>query len=443
MNRRELKKDVWVDENTGAILAYKRTLTFLFFISFIFPLNGGAQTLELLITEAIKTHPIVQSRAAQTAAAAVALQGAKWQYFPTPSVSFESVYGSDTDVSFSGDDHVTQFRLEQPLWTGGRLKAGMNRARAGVSSSDAFLEEGRREIALRVIHSYGEWYSAWLKRNAWEKSLATHDRLKNQVGHRVEKGVSAESDLLLARGRYESTAADLSAVSAEEVVAISKLSQLVGRNLTQMTLAVINLPKLEQASLADLLIQAENISPGIKRVQSEVAGAEALISQRKSDLWPDVYLRLEHQVGNLTYENADDESRIYLGFQSRFGAGLSTLSSVSEARFYHQAARSEVEVQRRAVREQVQSDYSLAGSFKQRIRALKLSLDTAESVYNSYGKQFLAGRKTWLDVMNAARDLVSTEVHLADAEASQLTVLWRLSVTAKGLPETLSGGNNL
>jgi adhesin transport system outer membrane protein len=438
-----LKKEVWLDKNTAVILAYKGTLTLLFFVSFIFPLDVRAQTLDQLITEAIKTHPIVQSRVAQTAAASVALKGAQWQYFPTPSVSFESVYSSNTDVSFKGDDHVTRFRLEQPLWTGGRLKAGMNKARAGVSSSSALLEEGQREIALRVIQSYGEWYSAWLKRNAWGKSLATHDRLKNQVGHRVEKGVSAESDLLLARGRYESTAADLSAVSAEEEVAISTLSQLVGRNLTQMTLAAISLPELAQVSLADLLIQAESISPGIKRAQSEMAGTEALISQYKSDLWPDVYLRLEHQAGNLTYENADDESRIYVGFQSRFGAGLSTLSNVSEARFRHQAARSEVEVQRRAVREQVQSDYSLAKSFEQRIRALKLSIDTAESVYGSYGRQFLAGRKTWLDVMNAARDLVSTEVQLADAEASQLTVLWRLSVVVKGLSETLSGSNSL
>lgn len=443
MNRSKLKKEVWLDKNTAVILAYKGTLTLLFFVSFIFPLDVRAQTLDQLITEAIKTHPIVQSRVAQTAAASVALKGAQWQYFPTPSVSFESVYSSNTDVSFKGDDHVTRFRLEQPLWTGGRLKAGMNKARAGVSSSSALLEEGQREIALRVIQSYGEWYSAWLKRNAWGKSLATHDRLKNQVGHRVEKGVSAESDLLLARGRYESTAADLSAVSAEEEVAISTLSQLVGRNLTQMTLAAISLPELAQVSLADLLIQAESISPGIKRAQSEMAGTEALISQYKSDLWPDVYLRLEHQAGNLTYENADDESRIYVGFQSRFGAGLSTLSNVSEARFRHQAARSEVEVQRRAVREQVQSDYSLAKSFEQRIRALKLSIDTAESVYGSYGRQFLAGRKTWLDVMNAARDLVSTEVQLADAEASQLTVLWRLSVVVKGLSETLSGSNSL
>ena len=59
-------------------------------------------------------------------------------------------------------------------------------------------------------------------------------------------------------------------------------------------------------------------------------------------------------------------------------------------------------------------------------------MQTAQNVSESYGRQFLAGRKSWLDVMNTARDLVSTQVQLADAEASQLTVSWRLAVITQG-----------
>jgi adhesin transport system outer membrane protein len=52
----------------------------------------------------------------------------------------------------------------------------------------------------------------------------------------------------------------------------------------------------------------------------------------------------------------------------------------------------------------------------------------------SYYRQFLAERKTWLDVMNSARDLVGVEVQLANSEAATLVVPWRLLLFAQGLP---------
>lgn len=97
------------------------------------------------------------------------------------------------------------------------------------------------------------------------------------------------------------------------------------------------------------------------------------------------------------------------------------------------AALAGVDEQRRAVREQVIADYALRSSFKIRVVALQSALTTAHDVSESYSRQFLAGRKTWLDVMNAARDQVGTEVRLADAQASQQTVIWRLVIFTQGL----------
>lgn len=59
---------------------------------------------------------------------------------------------------------------------------------------------------------------------------------------------------------------------------------------------------------------------------------------------------------------------------------------------------------------------------------------TAKQVYESYQRQFLTGSKSWLDVMNSARDLQVAQLQLAEAVAGQLSVEWRLYILSNPLP---------
>jgi adhesin transport system outer membrane protein len=75
----------------------------------------------------------------------------------------------------------------------------------------------------------------------------------------------------------------------------------------------------------------------------------------------------------------------------------------------------------------------LAVASAQRLESLKASLAVAAQVSDSYDRQFLAGRKTWLDVMNAARELIQTQVQIADSRATELVTSWRLVIHTQGL----------
>lgn len=55
----------------------------------------------------------------------------------------------------------------------------------------------------------------------------------------------------------------------------------------------------------------------------------------------------------------------------------------------------------------------------------------------SYDRQFLAGRKSCLDVMNAARELAQTESQLADLQSTQVVVTWRLTILTRGVADAL------
>lgn len=401
--------------------------------------SATADILGQLISSAITSHPSVQSHQALGRAANAGVDTARWQFYPTPSLSVETAGASSNDSAYQGDDYVATLGLQQPLWTGGKLTAGLEKAKANVVDSEAAIHEARDDVALRVVQAYGDWFAAFLKRQAMESSLQTHGRLRGQVSRRVDNGFSSKSDLSLAEGRLESTRADLESVIVQESMALSTLKQLVGDELGAEALDIAGASTRPVAgNLPKLIEQAQQSSPGLKRALSQVSVAEARIAERKADNLPDVYLRVERQYGSLTTPGMDPENRIFIGMNSNFGPGLSNVSGVDEMRARRDAARSEVLDKRRLLSDQVTRDYAMVASFKVRINALERALKTAESVTASYGRQFLSGKKTWLDVMNSARDLVAADTQLSDARAAYLVVTWRLAITTDGLDETLS-----
>jgi adhesin transport system outer membrane protein len=148
-------------------------------------------------------------------------------------------------------------------------------------------------------------------------------------------------------------------------------------------------------------------------------------------------LRAEYVEGSLTQDISGSEKRIFVNISSQLGAGLSSLSNIQVANKTKQAARARVTSQRRLVEQIVRSDFSQAELFQLRVKSLIRSVDTAQQVADSYERQFPVGRKSWLDVMNAVRDLVNTEVQLADTQAAHLVVTWRLTIIARGLSHLL------
>lgn len=408
-------------------------------LALLLPSFSRAETLEQLISSALQNHPAIQAQLAQQQAAKIGVDSASWQFYPTPSVAIEKAGANATDPLYRGNSTVSTLRLQQPLWTGGRLTAGKEKAEAGVTASQASVDEARQQLALRVVQVYGDWLAAHLKIKANEKSMATHVRLRDQVKRRIEQGASAESDLTLAVTRLKAVAADVAVSQAQKDMAVARLEQLLGRPVDGSALSAATAARAVAGDRQTLLAQALALNPAVRKAQAQARAQESAIAERRADLSPEVYLRGERQYGNYVTATSSAENRVFVGLSSRFGAGLSTLSEVEGARAQYQAALAEVEAQCRAISEQVLADHALAASLEGRLDAMKASFLAAGQVAESYDRQFLAGRKTWLDVMNAARELAQSEVQLADIQATQVVVSWRLAIYTQSLPDILGG----
>lgn len=383
-----------------------------------------------LIKNVLINHPAVHVQQGLLNAADVGVSNARWQYFPTPSVSFQSAKSDGTDPSYGGDRSVTLLALTQPLWTGGRLEAGINKSQAYVDVAAASLADTQLQLAIRVVQTYGDWLSAYRKAAAFQVGLHHHIRLKEQVERRIQEGQAAASDLDFALSRLASLEADMAQAHSQEQVSVSRLSQLLGRPVLSTALASSPAQAWPTVLGADdLLGKAQAYSPALARARSNAQAQLATISEAKSATLPELSLRLERQHGNFNFGGSPQHSRAFIQFNSRLGAGLSNLGAVQEAVQRHAAAVSDIESQQRSLAEQVLTDLATLLTAQSRRKALQISADLSERVLASWDRQYLSGRKTWQDLMNSTREQVQVQVQLADLEGAQLVASWRIALT--------------
>lgn len=108
------------------------------------------------------------------------------------------------------------------------------------------------------------------------------------------------------------------------------------------------------------------------------------------------------------------------------------LARASEAR-----AQSLVQTQeaaRRNVMEGLQTQYQEFISSKDKERSLLSAIEGAQIVVDSYGRQFIAGRKTWLEVLNAVRELSDYQRQLLEVQAQMVASFYKLQVDFGAMP---------
>jgi adhesin transport system outer membrane protein len=392
-----------------------------------------------LLGLAFEGNPLLQSQARLVEASRAEVRGATWQYFPTPSVSVEQVNADKNDTAFNKDKQVMTLRLQQPLWTAGRLSAGVSRAEAVAAAAQAQMEETRQQLALRTIQTWGDWRAGQQKVRALRESLQTHERLYAMIQRRVQVGVSAEADEVLAQSRLEQTQAELVVAQAQLTSALARLEQLTGRRLESPQLnAFVVQPIDADEELGDLLERAWLRSPSNARLQAQIKQYEMEVQIRRAQTLPEVYARAEHQQGSFSASGLSSSNRFFIGLSASPGAGLSGLSGVDAAQARLQAAQGEIESARRNLIEQVSLEYIAALTQRQRLRSLSSGLRWILAMVDSWDRQFLAGRKTWVEVMNAARELAQAHTALAEVEVAHVVASWRLAVITEGVPAILA-----
>jgi len=376
----------------------------------------GNAELVTLVERVLSTHPSVEAARAEVGAARSELSASRWTLFPALAV--ES-YADRRD----GGDVSAVVSVEQPLWTGGRISAGIRQSNHRVDAALARLDEIRLELAQRSVQAYVDVQRLRRRARILEGSLTEHRKLVDSMRRRVQQEISAASDLELAQSRTRQTEIEALQTEADAEIAQLRLRELTGDNSLQIA-AQLDYREEQNPIIppAQLLQSALNFDPSARRLTAEAAIASAEVSLRKSELMPQLGVRYRHYLGS----DGDLDDDFGLVFRVQADGGLSRVGVINAARQREQAAALAIDAATRERQQIVLAALTDNGAARRRAHVGREAALAAKSVTDSFLRQFAAGRRTWPEVLNSVRETVSAELAQIDAEAGVVTSSIRL-----------------
>lgn len=408
---------------------------FLAFSLVVYSVVGQAQSegaLDALMLKALLSYPAIFSRQSAREAAAYDLTAAKLKFLPSPSfntqrnnVQFDSGQGASQMPA-------TNISITQPLFLDGGIIAGHNKASARLSAADFALLETREDISRRIINSYVEWFKAWLKIEALEESCRLHEKFYKMIHRRYEQGVASGADRDLGISRLLQTKAELDTQRSLEAIALTSLSELVGESIDRKSLISDLANPVRVPPRLEGIPRAQSQSATVQRLEFEADAIEQEAKEIRAQAIPQLSIQAQRQIGNAYYPGMQGFQTIGLVVNYSPGGGFSSVVGASAALERANSARFQVDVARRELVDRLNADYSEYEFALLKKESLRSSVNLSEGLSASYDRQYLVGRKTWIDLMNSVREQTQTKMQLADSEGSLIGSSRRLMVYIDG-----------
>lgn len=382
--------------------------------------NSGTcvSSVETLMNASFKTYPSIQASRYIIQGADAQVEGAKWNYFPTPSV----------DVSQGSGRTGTTMRLDQPLWTGGKLDATVDIAQSRKNESLYALDESAyvlMENLLRVLQNYVQADGSIYALEDGKQQLEVFDQM---LSRRIEAGVSSLADSELIKSRLSQISADLTVARSKRNTARSQLELLIGGKL-ECDIEFGNNKIIRQTTpIEQMMDQMIQTHPSLKKLTEQIKTAEAEKERAKAVIWPNVSLRAEHLRGSMYSDQSVTDNLVYVAVSMSPGAGLSALSSIQSAESKILQVQSDKLTKERELSDAMMQDFDNYHASMDRIDGMNKTIEASQNVLDSYTRLFVAGKRQWLDLVNSSREVTQNKISLADIKATLVTSAYRLAL---------------
>jgi adhesin transport system outer membrane protein len=378
--------------------------------------QSGSHSLESMVRSALINHPSIIGASARQEAATYSLDAAKSGRLPSLAVGL----GRADDGSRANSIAVTQ-----PLWTGGRITGEIAGGEYRVSAAEAGLREAELQLSEQVVQLGLELVRYRTLVAIATDNLAAHEQLMQTTERRAKSGAGTESDLVLAGSRTEQARASLTQWQSAERRTAARLVAVTGESAPTL-LAIGSNPLAGTKTPEDAVSAAQLFSPTVVRLkaEAEAAGSDATVAE--SRLWPQLGLKAEalDNTGLITQR----DNRLMLTLEYQPGAGLGARDRARAASAQKRAAEIAIDRAKREVTERVSADLLEAQGLAPRITSLERVVKANKDLVASFLRQFTAGKRSWLDVLNAQNEFTSSKQALEETRFAALAASYRVAL---------------
>ena len=401
-------------------------------------MSGQTETLQEALDLAFQTNPALEAQRADIGVAREQLNQARGARAPTVDLSASAGYeslDSNQPIAFNvGDRPVATAQLQAtlPVYTGGRINAGIEQAQAGILAANAQFDGAAQDLILNVVTAYVDVLRDRQALRIRANSVALLEEQLRAATDRFEVGFATRTDVKQAEARVEGARAAVAGAQAQLEASLSIYELFVGQEAGDL-IAVGDgpgIPESYESALQTAL--AEN--PDLKALrQAETAAAQAVRSAR-GETRPSLSIvgtasaqetfdieatAISPTMGVITLppDNYRDTSLSLFarGTVPLFQGGVLN-SRIRAAKLEREQARLQtINAERQITASVAQAWYGNIAA-EQAITASERQVEAAEIAYEGSQEELSVGTRTTLDVLDQEQQLLEARLGLVDAE---------------------------
>lgn len=376
----------------------------------IFGTHAHAESMSLgaAMANLWQTHPDIQQAEAAVRASGYEKASAYAGFYPY--LQTDMVRGSQ-----SKNDFVVRAVL--PLWSGGQTVASLDVATASQKLALADLQRTRLKLSLRLTDAYFAVVAYREQDALWRKYLEVLTNLSDMIKRRAAAGASPQADVvsIISRLRQADASAELNwANLAASEAQLMALLDVPVKNVDWP----LDETLLSDADAAKALPRALEQHPDLEYARITVIREQADTRVKRAGLSPELSLRYVKPFGEHA-NNDDAETQVVLQYQTNNGIKAYQAWRAGAQRIT--GAQSALDTARRDITSEINVAFAERKASVAQLGYQSAAADAADAVIASFLRQFEAGRKSWLEVLNAQREALDTRLSLVQQRRS----LWQ------------------
>lgn len=397
---------------------------------------AAEMTFDRLAQAAINSAPSINAKRREFEGAAFGVSAAKWGRWPSVSMTT----GSSATYLQRDSNQVlsrpgTTLRIDQPIYTWNAISGRIDQAQIQQESARLSVAIEVNSVLERLIGAFVSLQQGQERLAIQRDGLARLADYEGMVERRLATQVSSLNDVSLVKARIEQLRSDIAATEATLARARSTASELSAEAVERVQ--PLRTPGWDlargQAYWTQLVLDA---SPELASARNQVVAVDTEISVRRAETKPRVVMRVESIHSPTTAGTSTNYTQAYVSIEAALSNGLSQFDAVNQLVSRREAAQRQVEAVERGVRQQVQSIWADIDALSGQVPAIDRVIKSNEDVVESFVRQYVAGRKSWLDVLNSERELLQSRLSAADLRAQSASATLRAGRLSGSLAQT-------
>jgi outer membrane protein len=412
--------------------------------SALFSLSAQAADLVQVYKQALANDATYASaRAALAAGQERTVQG-RSQLLPTVGLS-GTVLKNDGDQTdrlkgISGDtenySHTMQLQLTQPLFRWANWE-NYQQSKLSAAAAEAVFAQAQQDVILRVSQAYFDVLTAQDNLTATQAQKAATTEQLASAKRNFEVGTQTITDTHEAQAAYDLVVAQEFAAQNDLEVKRTALQQVIGQApgaLAPLRTGV-TIASPQPATLEPWVSAAEEQNYGVTGAKLNVEIAKREISKQRAGHMPTLDLVAQKTRTSVSGASLGNNNAIGVTWNIPIFNGFAVTSKVRESIALEDKARNDLEASRRQAAQTARQAFLGVNSGLAQVKALEAAEVSSKSALESNKLGYQVGVRINIDVLNAQRQLYTTQKDLSKARYDTIMNGLRLKSAAGSLKE--------